>query len=88
MADVVLTEDLAAGGAFAAPAGGVQAGLDALGTALTANPVAGTALTLLLRSCAGLSVPGRPDCRVRYLLRAARGRGVSPLADEPASTRA
>ena len=57
VADVVLTEDQAASGPFIAPAGGVQAGLDALGTALTANPVAGTALTLLLRSCAGLSGP-------------------------------
>jgi enoyl-CoA hydratase/carnithine racemase len=57
VADVVLTEDVAASGAFTAPAGGVQAGLDALGAALAANPVAGTALVLLLRSCAGLSGP-------------------------------
>jgi hypothetical protein len=56
-ADVVVTEDEAAGAPFTAPPGGVQAGLDALGAALAANPVAGTALALLLRSSAGLSVP-------------------------------
>ncbi len=57
VADVVLTEDETASAPFTAPAGGVQAGLDALGAALAANPVAGTALALLLRSSAGLTVP-------------------------------
>jgi Enoyl-CoA hydratase/isomerase len=57
VADVVLTEDEAAGPPFTAPAGGVQAGLDALGVALAASPVAGAALALLLRSSAALTVP-------------------------------
>ena len=57
MADVVLTEDPATGGRYVAPPDGVQAGLDALGSAVAANPVAGTALALLLRSSTGLSVP-------------------------------
>lgn len=57
VADVVLTEDDSAGGPFTAPPGGVQAGLDALGSALSASPVAGTALALLLRSGTGLSAP-------------------------------
>ena len=57
VADVVLTEDDSASGPFAVPPGGVQAGLDALGSALRANPVAGTALALLLRSGTGLSGP-------------------------------
>lgn len=56
-ADVVLAEDETAGIPFTAPPGGVQAGLDALGAALAANPVAGTALALLLRSSASLAVP-------------------------------
>jgi hypothetical protein len=57
VADVVLTEDDSAGGPFAAPPGGVQAGLDALRSAVSASPVAGTTLALLLRSGARLSVP-------------------------------
>lgn len=57
VADVVLTEDEAAGPPYTAPVGGVQAGLDALGIAVAANPVAGTALALLLRSSAALTVP-------------------------------
>jgi enoyl-CoA hydratase/carnithine racemase len=56
-ADVILTEDDQAPGPFTRPPGGVQAGLAALREALAANPVAGTALALLLRSSAGLSVP-------------------------------
>jgi enoyl-CoA hydratase/carnithine racemase len=56
-ADVVLTQDKTAGPPFTAPQGGVQAGLDALGRALTANPVAATALALLLRGSACLTVP-------------------------------
>jgi enoyl-CoA hydratase/carnithine racemase len=57
VADVVLTEDDSASGPFAVPPGGVQAGLDALGSALSASPVAGTTLALLLRSGTGLSGP-------------------------------
>ena len=56
-ADVILTEDDRAPGPFTRPGGGMQAGVTALQQALAANPVAGTALALLLRSSAGLSVP-------------------------------
>jgi enoyl-CoA hydratase/carnithine racemase len=56
-ADVMLTEDESASSPFAAPPGGVQAGLDALSSALSASPVAGTALSLLLRSSAALTGP-------------------------------
>jgi enoyl-CoA hydratase/carnithine racemase len=55
--DVLLTEDAAADRPFAAPAGGLQAGLAALDAAVSANPVAATTLALLLRSTAGLSAP-------------------------------
>jgi hypothetical protein len=56
-ADVVLTEDAAAPAPFTAPPGGVRAGLDAIGTALTASPVAAATLVLLLRGSAGMAVP-------------------------------
>jgi len=56
-ADVILTEDGEAGAPFVRPEGGVQAGLTAIETALTASPVAGTSLALLLRTSAGLGVP-------------------------------
>jgi hypothetical protein len=56
-ADVILTEDDQAAATFTCPPGGVQAGVKALRDALAANPVAGTALVLLLRSSAALSVP-------------------------------
>lgn len=55
--DVLLTENAAADRPFTAPPGGLQAGLDALVAAISANPVAATTLALLLRSTAGLSVP-------------------------------
>jgi hypothetical protein len=57
VADVVLAEDETAGAPFTAPPGGVHEGLDALGATLAANPVAGAALALLLRSSASLTVP-------------------------------
>lgn len=57
VADVVLTADKTAGRPFTAPPGGVQAGVDALSAALAVSPVAGTALALLLRSSASLTVP-------------------------------
>jgi enoyl-CoA hydratase/carnithine racemase len=57
-ADVVLTEaDDAAGPPFVRPTGGVAAGVAAISAALAANPVAGCALALLLRSSARLDVP-------------------------------
>ena len=60
-ADVILTADADAaapiGAPFVAPDGGIQAGLELIAAALTANPVAGTSLALLLRSSSGLSVP-------------------------------
>ncbi|HTZ91321.1 MAG TPA: enoyl-CoA hydratase/isomerase family protein [Streptosporangiaceae bacterium] len=56
-ADVILTEDDQAISPFTRPAAGMRAGLTALQQALAANPVAGTALALLLRGSAGLSVP-------------------------------
>lgn len=55
--DVALTEDAAAGRPFAAPPGGLQAGLAALVAAVSANPVAASTLALLLRGAAGLSGP-------------------------------
>jgi enoyl-CoA hydratase/carnithine racemase len=56
-ADIMLTEDFAASAPFVAPAGGVEGGLSAISTTLAANPVAWTALALLLRASAGLTVP-------------------------------
>ena len=62
-ADVVLTEDDAAGLAGAgseaarAAVAGVAEGLAALGQVVTANPVTAAALVLLLRTSAGLDVP-------------------------------
>src|ERR1700683_1209351 len=56
VADIVLTEDKAAPAPFAAPPGGIQAGLDAIPASLAASPVAATTLALLLRSSAGLGV--------------------------------
>jgi enoyl-CoA hydratase/carnithine racemase len=57
VADVVLADDEAGvpGAPLVTPDGGVQAGLDAIIAAMAANPVAGSALALLLRSAAGLS---------------------------------
>jgi enoyl-CoA hydratase/carnithine racemase len=56
-ADVILTSDESAPAPFVRPEGGLQQGLDLIEAALATNPVAGTALALLLRSSAGLSVP-------------------------------
>jgi Enoyl-CoA hydratase/isomerase len=56
-ADVILTEDAAAGAPFVGPADGVSAAIETIGASLGENPVAGTALALLLRSSAGLPVP-------------------------------
>jgi enoyl-CoA hydratase/carnithine racemase len=59
-ADVVLTDaegEDAAGAPFVRPTGGIAAGVAAIGAALAANPVAGSALALLLRSSSGLDVP-------------------------------
>jgi Enoyl-CoA hydratase/isomerase len=55
--DIVLSEDVAVGAPFTAPAGGLEGGLSAISATLADNPVAGTALALLLRSSAGLTVP-------------------------------
>ena len=55
-ADVILTQDDAAGAPFVAPPGGLAAAVARLGERLAANPVAGTALALHLRSSAGLTV--------------------------------
>jgi hypothetical protein len=56
-ADVILTEDAAAGAPFVGPADGVAAAIEQISASLDENPVAGTALALLLRSSAGLPVP-------------------------------
>jgi hypothetical protein len=54
--DVVLTEDADAATTFTAPRKGLGAATAAIGEALAACPVAGTALALLLRSSAGMPV--------------------------------
>ena len=56
-ADVILTEDKTAGAPFVGPADGVSAAIEKISASLDVNPVAGTALALLLRSSAGLPVP-------------------------------
>src|SRR5260370_19049350 len=56
-ADVILTEDKTAGAPFVGPADGVCAAIEKISASLDVNPVAGTALALLLRSSAGLPVP-------------------------------
>jgi enoyl-CoA hydratase/carnithine racemase len=56
-ADIVLTEDSAAGTPFVAPEAGIQAAIDQIAAALALTPVAGTALAMLLRSSASLPVP-------------------------------
>jgi hypothetical protein len=56
-ADVILTEDGAAGAPFVGPSDGVIAAAEKISASLEENPVAGTALALLLRSSAGLPVP-------------------------------
>jgi enoyl-CoA hydratase/carnithine racemase len=56
-ADIVLTEDAAAGAPFVAPAGGIGPAITRIAAMLDARPVAGTALALLLRSSASLPVP-------------------------------
>lgn len=53
--DLLLTEDAHADRPFTAPPSGLQAGLDALVAAVSANPVAATTLALLLRSTVGVS---------------------------------
>ncbi|SHN47142.1 enoyl-CoA hydratase/isomerase family protein [Cryptosporangium aurantiacum] len=57
LGDVLLTDDPDAPRPYVAPAGGSTAGVDALAVIATANPVAATALALLLRSAEGLDVP-------------------------------
>ena len=56
-ADVVLTEDPAANGPFTAPRHGLTASVTAISEILTAAPVAGTSLALLLRGSAAMPVP-------------------------------
>ena len=56
-ADVILTEDAAAGAPFVGPSDGVAAAIEQISATLDENPVAGAALALLLRSSAGLPVP-------------------------------
>jgi len=56
-ADIILTEDAAAGAPFVAPATGIGPAIDNIAAVLAARPVAGTALALLLRSSAPLPVP-------------------------------
>lgn len=56
-ADVVLTEDPAAAAPFAAPRHGLAAAITAVSEVLTATPVAGTSLALLLRGSAAAEVP-------------------------------
>jgi enoyl-CoA hydratase/carnithine racemase len=56
-ADVILTEDSSAGAPFVAAQDGVAAAIEQISTGIGENPVAGTALALLLRAAAGLSAP-------------------------------
>ena len=56
-ADVILTEDAGAAAPFVASAGGLPAAVAQLDARLAENPVAGTALALLLRGSAGWMVP-------------------------------
>jgi enoyl-CoA hydratase/carnithine racemase len=56
-ADVILTQDDSAAAPFVAPPSGLAAAIARLDARLAANPVAGTALALQLRSSAGLNVP-------------------------------
>ena len=56
-ADIVLTEDAAAGAPFVAPAAGIGPAIGKIAAVLAARPVAGAALALLLRSSASLPVP-------------------------------
>jgi enoyl-CoA hydratase/carnithine racemase len=56
-ADVILTEDTAAGAPFVGPPDGISAAAEKISASLDENPVAGAALALLLRSSAGLPVP-------------------------------
>jgi hypothetical protein len=56
-ADVILTEEAAADAPFVRPANGVAAAIEQISATLDENPVAGTALALLMRSSAGLPVP-------------------------------
>jgi hypothetical protein len=56
-ADVILTEDTAAGPPFVGPAEGPAAAIEKISASMDENPVAGTALALLLRTSAGLPVP-------------------------------
>jgi Enoyl-CoA hydratase/isomerase len=56
-ADVILTEDAAAGAPFVGPGDGVAAAIEQISATLDENPVAGAALALLLRSSAGLPGP-------------------------------
>ena len=85
-ADLILTEDTAAGAPFVAPAGGIGTAIENISASLNDNPVAGAALALLLRSCAGLPVPAGAGRRVGGLLGPARRRGVPPLAGLPTRT--
>jgi enoyl-CoA hydratase/carnithine racemase len=55
--DVVLTEDPAAAGPFAAPRQGLAGAVAAISEVLTAAPVAGASLALLLRGSAAMPVP-------------------------------
>jgi hypothetical protein len=56
-ADVILTEDVAAGAPFVGPADGVVAAVDQISARVDENPVAAAALAMLLRSTAGLPAP-------------------------------
>jgi hypothetical protein len=56
-ADVILTEDAAAAAPFVGPADGVCAAIERISASLGENPVAGTALALLLRCSAALPAP-------------------------------
>ncbi|GAA3395201.1 enoyl-CoA hydratase/isomerase family protein [Cryptosporangium minutisporangium] len=57
LGDVLLTDDPDAARPFVAPSDGSAAGLDALTAVAAANPLAASALALLLRSAEGLDVP-------------------------------
>ena len=56
-ADVILTEDTAAGAPFVGRSGGIPGAIENIRASLDENPVAGTSLALLLRCSAGLAVP-------------------------------